>query len=354
MSEELEDYMHESRAFGALLGVHAGDSLGATLEFWSYSKIKAKYPNGLRDIVGGGMFGWPAGHATDDTDLTRAVLLAYLDRAKAVREGSDPSQFDIAKAAAEWSLKWLNGDWPGRKLGSSPVDIGGATNTGLLQYEESRDVRTCGAGQGSAGNGSLMRCIPTALFTRTHEERIKESMAISAFTHNDTRCTVACAAYNEIVAALVEGMTPEDAVAIGIEVAESLDCPAVTASIEKGKGWSIARFVEDGPGNALPEWSSGFVLQSLSIAIAAVLDKRNFEEVLVDVVRLGGDTDTNGAIAGGLLGARDGVSEIPDRWKRLLEYREEFVDACHQLFEGRTWKTHEEQSFDPSAPGRRR
>ena len=35
------------------------------------------YPDGLRDIVGGGPFCWPAGHATDDTDLTRAVLLAY-------------------------------------------------------------------------------------------------------------------------------------------------------------------------------------------------------------------------------------------------------------------------------------
>jgi ADP-ribosylglycohydrolase len=356
MSEELEDYMHESRAFGALLGVHAGDSLGATLEFQSYSKIKAKYPKGLQHIVGGGPFDWPAGHATDDTDLTRAVLLAYLDRAKAVREGavSDPSQFDIAKAAAEWSLKWLNGDWPGRELGSDPVDIGGATSTGLLQYEESRNVKTCGAGQGSAGNGSLMRCIPTALFTRTTEERIKESMAISAFTHNDARCTVACAVYNEIVAALVEGETPEGAVSIGLNVAESLDCPAVEASINKGKGWSIEKFAEEGPGDALPEWSSGYVLQSLSIAIAAVLDKRDFEEVLIDVVRLGGDTDTNGAIAGGLLGARDGVSEIPDRWKRVLEYREEFVNACHQLFEGRTWKKYEDQSFDPSAPGRQR
>ena len=41
------------RVAGALLGVHAGDSLGATLEFRSWDSIHAQYPAGLREIVGG-------------------------------------------------------------------------------------------------------------------------------------------------------------------------------------------------------------------------------------------------------------------------------------------------------------
>lgn len=69
------------RVAGALLGVHTGDALGATLEFSSWSAIREQYPDGLRDIIGGGPFDWPPGHATDDTDLTRAVLLAYLPAA---------------------------------------------------------------------------------------------------------------------------------------------------------------------------------------------------------------------------------------------------------------------------------
>src|SRR6266567_1446800 len=52
------------RIAGALLGVHAGDALGATLEFSAWSAIRQRYPDGLRDIVGGGPFGWPPGHAT--------------------------------------------------------------------------------------------------------------------------------------------------------------------------------------------------------------------------------------------------------------------------------------------------
>jgi ADP-ribosylglycohydrolase len=44
----------------------------------SWSAVREQYPDGLTEMIGGGPLGWPAGHATDDTDLTRAVLLAYL------------------------------------------------------------------------------------------------------------------------------------------------------------------------------------------------------------------------------------------------------------------------------------
>lgn len=322
-----------SRALGALLGVHTGDSLGATLEFMSFSTIKSHYPNGLRDIIGGGPFDWDAGHATDDTDLTRAVLLAYRDRKASNESPESPQDFDVIKASAEWSLRWFQGDWPERRMGEGPVDIGGATYTGLSNYALSKNPRNCGAGHGRAGNGSLMRCIPTALFARSKDERIKESMEISAITHNDARCTVSCAAYNEIVAALVEGKSPQEAVEVGLQVAEELDCPNVKDAIFRGKGMSLAKFAEKGPGAELPDATSGYVLNGLRLAIAALLDPRSFEDVLVDVVRLGGDTDTNGAIAGGLLGARDGIEAIPERWLSVLQFRTEFEELARSLLD---------------------
>src|SRR5689334_25403398 len=112
-----------NRIAGGLLGVHAGDSLGATVEFSSWAAVRASHPDGVRDIVGGGPFNWPPGHATDDTDLTRAVLLAYLD----------PGD-DVVRTAADRMLDWFDGNWPGRRPGSPPVDIGGATSWGLRKY----------------------------------------------------------------------------------------------------------------------------------------------------------------------------------------------------------------------------
>lgn len=314
-----------SKVLGALLGVHAGDSLGATLEFMPWSDVIREYPSGLRDIIGGGPFSWPAGHATDDTDLTRAVLLAYLDRSK-----SNDGGFNIAQAAAEYALKWRDGDWPGRRKGSWPDDIGGATSTGIHRYKDSRDTTTSGAGPDNAGNGSLMRCIPTGLFGAGSEKRVAESMAISEFTHDDERCMVACAAYNEIVAALVEGKDAVEAVEIGKSIALDLQGEDVAAAIEKGEKMDVEKMANEGPENHGFS-PTGYVLDSLKISIAAVLDKRGLEDVLVDVVRLGDDTDTNGAIAGGLLGARDGVEGIPGRWLEVLQFREEFEEVAREI-----------------------
>jgi ADP-ribosylglycohydrolase len=82
----------------------------------------------------------------------------------------------------------------------------------------------------------------------------------------------------------------------------------------------------NGP-KVLPFKGAGYVLESLTIAVAALVDPRPLEDVLVDVARIGKDTDTNGAIAGGLLGARDGVEGIPERWREKLQFGKEFEEA---------------------------
>jgi ADP-ribosylglycohydrolase len=313
------------RITGALLGVHAGDSLGATLEFCTWAQICSSYPEGLREIIGGGAFGWPAGHATDDTDLTRAILLAYLA----------PGD-DIVRTAAGTMLEWYTGDWPDRTPGDTPVDVGGATQTGLLSFRRTGDPRSSGAGEGQAGNGSLMRCIATGLAVSDPERRVRESIEISAITHDDARCTVSCAAYNEIVAALIGSpgdpdLVPVDtAVAAGLATAESLGIGPVVEAITYGTKLSLPGAVQTGQ-TFLDGDGSGYVLDSLSLAIAAVLDPRSLEDVLVDVVRLGRDTDTNAAIAGGLLGARDGAGAIPPRWREKLQFGPEFEAAAREI-----------------------
>ncbi|KAJ4328752.1 hypothetical protein N0V84_000755 [Fusarium piperis] len=317
-SQDTELSPHESRVIGALLGVHSGDSLGASLEFMSHAQIARKYPRGLREIVGGGHFGWPAGQATDDTDMTRGVLLAYAD----AKPGDD-----VARLAGEYFLKWLNGDWPDRKPGSYPNDMGGATSDGLEKFERSRDPDRAGAGEGRAGNGSLMRCVPTGLFQKDPQKLIMESERISKITHDDKRCTIACAAYNTMISKLINEESPADAVAAGQEVAKILEGSTsgqVYQAIELAKTLDVAAMAEKGPSPKLRGGCSGYVLASLSVAIAAVLDKRDLEDNLVDVVRIGKDTDTNAAIAGGLLGARDGEGAIPESWKEILQFGPEF------------------------------
>ncbi|KAL2267961.1 hypothetical protein VTJ83DRAFT_5238 [Remersonia thermophila] len=344
------------RALGALLGVHAGDSLGATLEFMAWEEIQGSYPQGLREIVGGGHFGWPPGHATDDTDLTRAVLLAYRDLEKHKASGSTQPLPDVVRVAAHYMVDWYDGRWPDRQRGHPPRDIGGATAMGISTFKQTTDPRTSGAGEGRAGNGSLMRCIPTALFQPDPEKAFAESIEISAVTHDDFHCTIACAVYNAMVRALVVGKPVEEAWQAGKETVARATAAAegeptasrkvkmsraaqkVDAALEAGKSLvRVADLAEKGPRGAanaarvFPFRASGHVLESLALAVAALFDPRSLEDVLVDVVRFGRDTDTNGAIAGGLLGARDGAEAIPERWREKLQYREEFTEVADYL-----------------------
>ncbi|MBT9255416.1 ADP-ribosylglycohydrolase family protein [Phycicoccus sp. MAQZ13P-2] len=314
-----EDAGRLDHAVGALLGVHAGDSLGAAVEFSSREEIRARYPDGLWDIVGGGPFDWPAGHATDDTDLTRAVLLAHLDRPD-----------DVVRAAADHMLDWFEGRWPGRTPGIPPRDVGGATRTGLTRYRASGDPRRAGSGPGQAGNGSLMRCLPTALAERDAARRVRLAVEISAVTHDDPRCTAACAAYVEVAAALVEGAGAADAVAAGLATAQGLGVGEVVEAFADDRRPTVADLVEGR--ERLAGDGGGYVLDSLRIALVAVLDPRPLEPVLVDVVRMGRDTDSNAAIAGGLLGARDGAAAVPARWVGLLQFADEFADGARELW----------------------
>lgn len=348
----------QERILGALLGVHAGDSLGATVEFDTWEYIRERYPGGVRDIIGGGPFGWPAGHATDDTDLTRAVLLAYRDVARAKKqsyldelhspENSSSKTLDVVKLAANYMLDWYDGRWPGRTEGETPIDIGGATAKGLRKLRQSGDVRNAGSGEGSAGNGSLMRCVPTALFgpdelMLTAEEE-SESRAISAVTHDNQLCTISCAAYNAIVRALVDGKTVAEACQAGMDVAKTLPSDAsgkVQSAIEAGMTLvRVDDLAKNGPKEAengkraLPFNAAGFVLESLTIGIAALMDPRPLEDTIIDVVRIGRDTDTNAAIAGGLLGARDGEKAVPERWREKLQFAKEFEDIVNEIARG--------------------
>ena len=149
---------------GGLLGVAAGDALGATVEFMSPADIERRH--GVhRDIVGGGAFGWRPGQGTDDTDLTRAVVSGYLSTGGT----------DSLDAIAEEFLAWFDTD---------PPDVGLTTREALRRLRRDGDPATSGlTSEHSCGNGSLMRALPTALVRADPARRRAESAQISAVTH---------------------------------------------------------------------------------------------------------------------------------------------------------------------------
>ncbi|MEX5636686.1 ADP-ribosylglycohydrolase family protein, partial [Parafrankia sp. FMc2] len=180
-----------SRVHGALLGLAAGDALGATLEFLTPTQIQHRH--GVHtEITGGGPFDWRPGQGTDDTDLTIAVARAYT--------GTGGYQLT---AVADHFLRWYHG---------RPRDIGAMTAASLRRLAAGQEplaagaAATAAAGGGGAGNGSLMRALPTGLARAHPDPCAREAAEISAVTHADPRCVHACVAYTAIVSALVDGL----------------------------------------------------------------------------------------------------------------------------------------------------
>ena len=283
---------------GALLGVAAGDALGATVEFMQPEEIE--HEHGVhREIIGGGGFGWRPGQGTDDTDLTWAVICGYLD--------ADDGQ--VLPSVAGAFLDWFDRDL---------TDIGGTTHHALWQLRESRDPATSGlTEEASCGNGSLMRALPTALIRPDAQRRRAESAQISAITHAHRRCVDSCVAYNEIAAALIAGAPASEAISqaqaldLHTDVRSALNVSANTAETDLS--------------------TTGYVIDSLRCAVWAIQQHDTLESVLVALVNRGNDADTTAAIAGGLLGIIHGAEGIPQRWTQQLEYAPELVEAAAKI-----------------------
>jgi ADP-ribosyl-[dinitrogen reductase] hydrolase len=145
------------------------------------------------------------------------------------------------------------------------------------------------------------------------ERRRREAAEIAAVTHADPRCLDASVAYCDLVAALLAGCTPERA------VRQVIDTSPVSTLVRETIT-TIAADAASLPAERLT--TTGYVLDTLTVAVWALLQPRSLEAILVEIVNLGDDADTTGAVAGGLLGVRDGVTAVPARWLECLEYRD--------------------------------
>ena len=275
------------RARGALLGLVVGNQLGVPTEgMGSAEAIREAFPQGVRDLMPP-----PDGSPFDD-DAAMTLLLA---ESLGERDG-----FDAQDVAERW-VKWMNKD--GRGIGLTTQQALRLIENGSDPFEAGR--RTMGPR--SASNGAVMRCLPVALRYHDNADKlVRVSAQQAAITHADERCTWGAAAVNLAVRELLHGNQY-----FLEEVLHRLEGAAPRALIE-----AIGRVAWEQEGD-LPlalEGEAGYVVHCVEIAFWCAVHRPSLEEALVFLVEAGGDTDTNAAVAGALLGARDGETGIPPRW----------------------------------------
>jgi len=282
-----------SRAQGCLLGQLAGDSLGGLVEFRSASSIKSEYPDGLTQLADGGTWGILAGQPTDDSEM--ALMLA---RSIVQMKGYKP------EAALDAYVHWY---------GSHPFDIGGTTSSALrgAKHGETPQERLQGAKEhastSSQANGSLMRISPLGIFGAGNPAAATEwARADSSLTHPHQVCQDSCAVFVAAIAtAIAEGSTAQECYETAVNEAKR---SSVVEPVADALREAAERLPED------YQTHQGWVLIALQNAFYHLLHAPSLEEGVVQTVMAGGDTDTNAAIAGALLGAVHGREAVPERW----------------------------------------
>jgi len=279
-----------SRARGALLGLVAGNQLGVPTEhLGTPDAIRQAFPNGVTDLAP------PPKNSPYDDDAAMALLLGESLLAS--------NGFDANDVARRWA-KWMKVD--GRGIGMTTRRALTLIDRGKEPFEAGRLANQENPGR-SAGNGSVMRCVPVALRYHNDPDRlIRVSTQQAAITHSDERCTWGAAAVNLAVRELLHGniyFVDEVLHRMGDRAPRVLRDAIHRVPRESEADLPIVRAGE-----------AGYVVHCIEIAFWFVHHDRSLEESLIYLAQAGGDTDTNAAVAGALLGARHGEVALPPRW----------------------------------------
>ena len=306
-----------------IMGVVIGDALGCPVQFESRKEV-AKHPvTGMR---GYGTFNLPEGSWTDDSSLTLALL-------ESIRRLGRIDLDDIM----ENFMKWLY-DGEFTPYGYS-YDVGRGTMLAIGRHKKNRKAKKCGGDEEwNNGNGSPMRILPVCIYSSgklrggdlTEHDAIQAVHSVGGLTHAHIRSNIACGLYFFMVDEVLnaEGSLRERLQA-GLTRGFSF---YETFLADKDNLRCYDRLQDLDAFAALPAdriKSTGYVVDALEAAVWSLITTGNFGEALLKAVNLGDDTDTVGAIAGGLAGLYYGYDKIPADWLAAIKHRDWIEELCN-------------------------
>lgn len=306
--------MNNSQVLSGLMGVCIGDALGVPVEFSSRNERTIKP---VTEMIGYGAHNQPPGTWSDDSSMTLCL-------AECLCEG-----FDL-EAIAHSFYRWRYEDYwtPHGKV----FDIGGTTSAAISRIKKGVSaVEAGGKEDRNNGNGSLMRILPLVYNYKNVEfpDLIQQVHDCSCITHGHLRSQMACGIYISKAICLLEGLEVKAAYLQGIENIQQI------YSQEKYAG-EISRFrkVLGGEIETLPVTrihAGGYVLDTLEASLWCLLNTNSFAEAVLKAVNLGEDTDTTGAVTGGLAGIYYGIENMPNEWIEVIARKDDIVNLATRL-----------------------
>lgn len=286
-------------AQGCLLGALVGDAAGARLEFLGRKPTEAELADALA-MKGGGVLRVAPGQVTDDGELTLALARALVDSTHFPRE-------EVAASYRAW-------------MTSRPFDMGQATSaalggstylTGSIADAISRSAAA--NNMASKANGALMRVSALGIWSTglSMNDAAQAAREDASLTHPNPSCQWASAAYVVAIRHLL--LNPGDG-------SGALEQAKEVLGTEDEESEEVLSWLMDAENGELPAAypSAGFVRIAFCHAFHHMLRGHSYFQAVHQVLACGGDTDTNACIVGGLVGARVGISGIPENMSRAI------------------------------------
>lgn len=289
-----------------IIGLVIGDALGVPVEF-KYRETLQEHP--VTGMIGWGTYNKEPGTWSDDTSMTIATMASIVNK-KAI---------DYDDMMEEFCM-WFMED---KYCQETCFDIGNTTSTALYNYIDGIPALECGPdSERSNGNGSLMRILPLAFIPDIDYETIGN---VSALTHGHKRSKIACALYVEIARSMIEN---DD-----LEIDEHITLAANKIKDYYGDDEELIHFkriFENDLDDVDTISSKGYVIYTFESVIYCLKNTENYRDAVLKAVNLGRDTDTVGAICGGLAGIYYGFDDIPVDWIESIRQIDTILSLCEK------------------------
>ncbi|KAH8827246.1 ADP-ribosylglycohydrolase-domain-containing protein [Flagelloscypha sp. PMI_526] len=329
------------KAMGTLIGSALGDTVGLYTEFLTPEQARHWYPDAKFSLIEPTTEFVRDQHRarfddrawTDDTDHTLLIVLSVL------RNG-ELSEMDFADRLHTWVGQGL------RCLDRLPLGLGKTVGSVVCRDDYVADPAGTAlaywerTGKNIAPNGSLMRTSPVGVMCiqKSEEETFATAIRLGKVTHTDPRCSVSVAIACGLIRALIrdEVKTPKDVDAV-IERAWAYTVENESHLIELDRAeFDKHAFAKTLDELVLADRTMGYVYKCLGSALwclRQVVDRQEtFKSAMTQLVMAAGDADTNGAVAGALMGALYGHALLPKEWRDGMKheqwYREKIQSFC--------------------------
>jgi ADP-ribosyl-[dinitrogen reductase] hydrolase len=285
-------------------------SLGTTVEFKRPGTFEP-----VADITGGGLFGLAPGEWTDDTSMALCLAASLLEQ-----QGFDPN--DQMQRYVRW---YREGYF---SCTGHCFDIGNTVAAALGRFEKNGDPYAGSKDPSTAGNGSIMRLAPVALFYGAQPVKAVQFAAQSSLTtHGAVAAVEACEYLARLIVGALNGHDKEALVGAEDSLIQLLRDATYESSIARVAGGS---FRDKKPPDIK---GTGYVVESLEAALWAFWSTDSFEDGALAAVNLGDDADTTGAVYGQLAGAYYGIDAISSDWVEKIAMRDDIVAMADRLAE---------------------